>query len=266
MANSYYARSSNFTASTTARGSEVKAEYDLVVGGFDSVKSDITKVEGDISNLQAGNPPGWGASLDTRWVVNDTSNSTNIYTATLSPAPTGQNITQGYSIELLVNNNNIGGGVTLNVGSLEGAIPIVKVNGPAYQALDPDDMTTLERVKLIFLGTNWVMRQAGVSGVEVGTFTPFGGTVVPTGYLECYGQAISRVTYAELFAVISTTYGVGDGSTTFNLPDFRGRPLMGWDNIGGTAANVLLPLKYGKLAAGEPSGKAPAYGTWLVKT
>ena len=52
----------------------------------------------------------------------------------------------------------------------------------------------------------------------------------PTGYLECDGSAVSRTTYAPLFAVISDDYGVGDGSTTFNLPDFRGEFLRGWDN------------------------------------
>lgn len=50
-------------------------------------------------------------------------------------------------------------------------------------------------------------------------------SATPTGWLKCEGQAISRTTYAELFAAISTTYGIGDGSTTFNLPDQQGRAL-----------------------------------------
>ncbi len=59
----------------------------------------------------------------------------------------------------------------------------------------------------------------------------------PTGYLLCYGQAVSRTTYAALFAVISTVFGVGDGSTTFNLPDMRGRIPLGQDDMGGSSAN-----------------------------
>jgi len=59
----------------------------------------------------------------------------------------------------------------------------------------------------------------------------------PTGWLLCYGQQVSRTTYADLFAVISTTFGAGDGSTTFNLPDIRGRIPLGKDNMGGTSAN-----------------------------
>jgi microcystin-dependent protein len=59
----------------------------------------------------------------------------------------------------------------------------------------------------------------------------------PTGYLLCYGQAVSRTTYADLFAVVSTTFGVGDGSTTFNVPDMRGRFPLGQDDMGGVSAN-----------------------------
>lgn len=49
----------------------------------------------------------------------------------------------------------------------------------------------------------------------------------PTGWLQCYGQAISRTTYADLFTALGTAYGSGDGSTTFNVPDCRGRVLVG---------------------------------------
>lgn len=53
---------------------------------------------------------------------------------------------------------------------------------------------------------------------------------VPTGYLECNGQAVNRVTYANLFAAIGTTYGAGDGVTTFNIPDLRGVFIRTWDH------------------------------------
>lgn len=59
-------------------------------------------------------------------------------------------------------------------------------------------------------------------GIPVGTTILFPGTSAPTGFLKENGAAISRTTYAALFAVIGTTYGAGDGSTTFNLPDSRG--------------------------------------------
>ncbi len=56
----------------------------------------------------------------------------------------------------------------------------------------------------------------------VGSIISYGGSSAPTGWLLCDGSAISRTTYADLFAVLGTTYGTGDGSTTFNIPDFRG--------------------------------------------
>jgi len=59
--------------------------------------------------------------------------------------------------------------------------------------------------------------------VPAGSVTMFAGATAPVGYLLCNGSAVSRTLYADLFTAIGTTYGVGDGSTTFNLPDLRGR-------------------------------------------
>jgi microcystin-dependent protein len=76
-----------------------------------------------------------------------------------------------------------------------------------------------------------------IAGVgTVGEIAAFGTTVVPSGWLECNGQAVSRTTYAALFAAISTTWGAGDGSTTFNVPDFRRKTFMG---RGGTATGTI---------------------------
>jgi microcystin-dependent protein len=62
----------------------------------------------------------------------------------------------------------------------------------------------------------------------------------PPGWLLCFGQAISRTTYSALFAVIGTSFGAGDGSTTFQVPDLRGRVIAGVDDIGSTTANRLV--------------------------
>lgn len=73
-------------------------------------------------------------------------------------------------------------------------------------------------------------------GVPVGTVLPWlmGEGTVPSGYLLCYGQNVSRTTYADLFALFGTAYGVGNGSTTFGLPDLRGMVLAGKANMGGS--------------------------------
>lgn len=67
----------------------------------------------------------------------------------------------------------------------------------------------------------------GLGTVPIGVVEDFAGPTAPTGWLVCNGGAISRVTYKSLFEVIGTTWGAGDGSTTFNLPDFRGRFRLG---------------------------------------
>lgn len=61
----------------------------------------------------------------------------------------------------------------------------------------------------------------------VGSVIPFSGSTIPNGYLLCDGSAVSRTTYADLFAVVGTTYGAGDESTTFNLPNLSGKVPMG---------------------------------------
>lgn len=69
--------------------------------------------------------------------------------------------------------------------------------------------------------TLWT-RTGGADGVRVvlpGSFMSFAGPVIPSGYLDANGQAVSRITFSALFAAIGTTHGSGDGSTTFNLPD-----------------------------------------------
>lgn len=65
-------------------------------------------------------------------------------------------------------------------------------------------------------------------------------STVPAGWLECDGAAVSRTTYAALFTAIGTTYGAGDGSTTFNLPDLRGEFIRGWDHGRGVDAARAL--------------------------
>lgn len=76
----------------------------------------------------------------------------------------------------------------------------------------------------------------------VGTISLFSLDTPPRGWLECNGAAVSRTTYNNLFAVIGTTYGAGDGSTTFNLPDMQDRFPVGkgttFSSIGGTGGAV----------------------------
>jgi len=86
---------------------------------------------------------------------------------------------------------------------------------------------------------------------------PIGGVILwttdeaPDNWLFCYGQAVSRSDYDELYDEIGTTYGVGDGSTTFNLPDFRGRFPLGQDDMGGSSANRVTDADADTLGNGD---------------
>jgi microcystin-dependent protein len=75
----------------------------------------------------------------------------------------------------------------------------------------------------------------------IGEIRQFAGIAasIPSGWYQCYGQAVSRTTYAAAFAALGTTWGAGDSSTTFNLPDLRGRVTAGLDNMGGSAADRI---------------------------
>ncbi|MEM7047818.1 MAG: tail fiber protein [Pseudomonadota bacterium] len=74
------------------------------------------------------------------------------------------------------------------------------------------------------------LKQSHRNLVPPGTIIMWAAATAPQGYLPCEGAAISRTTYADLFDVIGTTYGEGNGTTTFNLPDFRGEFARGWDH------------------------------------
>jgi len=80
----------------------------------------------------------------------------------------------------------------------------------------------------------------GGGGIPSGSLEAFAGAAAPAGWLLCNGQAVSRATYAALFAAIGTTYGVGDGSTTFNVPDLRDRFPIGVNTHGLGAAGGSL--------------------------
>ena len=101
-----------------------------------------------------------------------------------------------------------------------------------YESKDasPDEGYLYRDIRPAFLNT--------ASGIPTGTGPlPWPTNSAPVNWLLCYGQAVSRDTYSALYAVISDTFGSGNGSTTFNLPDLRGRTPLGKDNMGGVSAD-----------------------------
>ena len=76
--------------------------------------------------------------------------------------------------------------------------------------------------------------------IPAGMVQAYAGSAAPTGWLKCNGAAVSRTTYATLFAAIGTTYGSGNGSSTFNVPDLRGEFVRGWDDSRGVDSGRTL--------------------------
>jgi microcystin-dependent protein len=113
------------------------------------------------------------------------------------------------------------GAVTLSVADIAGSVTSVAGRTGAV-ALAIADIANL-----------------AASITPVGAVIPYAGLNAPAKWLSCFGQNISRTTYAALFAAIGTTYGAGDGATTFTVPDLRGRVVAGQDDMGGTSANRL---------------------------
>ena len=112
-------------------------------------------------------------------------------------------------------------------------------------AFDVLDGSTLRLERGATLAVEEGASVTGLSLLPSGMIAPFAGAAAPAGWLLCFGQAVSRADYETLFGAIGTTHGAGDGRTTFNLPDLRGRAVAGKDDMGGTAAGRLTNLSGG---------------------
>ncbi|MFZ5713032.1 MAG: phage tail protein [Bradyrhizobium sp.] len=92
-------------------------------------------------------------------------------------------------------------------------------------------------------------------GIMIGASIDYWGATAPnSSFVLAYGQAISRTTYSTLFSLLGTTFGTGDGSTTFNIPDLRGRVVAGSDVMGGVAAGRLTDAVAGIDGLGDAGG------------
>jgi len=132
-----------------------------------------------------------------------------------------------------------GASPTLNVDGL-GAKQIRAATG---QNVDAGALVAGTPYQVIYLNSSTefiLINSSSHFGIPIGGSIDYWASVAPnSNFALMFGQAISRTTYATLFFLFSTAYGSGDGSTTFNIPDCRGRVIPGADNMGGSAANRL---------------------------
>jgi microcystin-dependent protein len=120
------------------------------------------------------------------------------------------------------------------------SVQIIGLGSAAYKAASDNGIGVLASVTgpttvghlAVFSDTSGSITDGGpVPETEpVGTIDMYGGATPPSNYFECNGAAINRITYAALFTAIGTAFGIGDGLSTFNIPDFRGEFPRGWDN------------------------------------
>lgn len=153
--------------------------------------------------------------------------------ASISISDTGPSSTAFASLPVVASPNELW--LVLDPTGVAGVPEVVRVTGHTASA----QTVTVERgaqgstARSHSAGTTWSLSTTStdMGGVTpVGSITAFAASTAPTGWLLCDGQAVSRTTYAHLFAVIGTTYGTGNGSTTFNVPNLKGRIPVGLDS------------------------------------
>lgn len=226
-------------AGTTAVAAQVMANYQKIIDDVNAnaaangANSDITSLLGLTTPL---GPTSGGSSF---YIGGTSGGAANVQTLA-TPSPTGWSLTNGKRVSFLAGFTNTGS-ATLNVAA-GGAKTIKKATMAGLANLESGEIVAANQVTVVYLSgpdVYQIVSPIPWTGRFIGDVADCAVASAPTAWILGYGQAISRTTYAALFAAYSTTYGVGDGSTTFNVPDYRGRVLAGKDNMGGSAANRL---------------------------
>lgn len=158
-----------------------------------------------------------------------------------------------------------GAAATLNVNGL-GAIPLHYYAAGAWRVAPPGLIDADTVLRVAYNAAAGTYRMVLPATTPTGVVVPFAGATPPAGYLLCAGQSISRTAYAGLFAAIGTAYGAGDGSTTFALPDLRGRVVAGLDSMGGGSANRLNFYLASTTLGGAGGGQQHGHGVSVSVT
>jgi microcystin-dependent protein len=130
--------------------------------------------------------------------------------------------------------------------------------------VDPNLSSTIQpNDTLVFNGTNFQIEAE--PSVPAGSIFPYAGITAPSFYLLCDGSAVSRTTYSKLFSVLGTVYGIGDGSTTFNLPNLQGNIPVGknsgtFNTLGATGGTETVTLTIDQMPAHDHGGNTTAGG------
>lgn len=184
-----------------------------------------------------------------------TGGSADAYTVASNQALT--TLTDGFRVAFILGATNTGTS-TINVDSL-GAKPLRTVSGKALRAGELVSGSVYEAAYDSGNDEWLIIGGRHAPFLPAGLISPYAALAAPTGWLICNGQAISRTTYDTLFTLLGTYYGSGNGSTTFNIPDLRGRVVAGMDYDGtGRLDSATLGATQGAKSHTLDSTQVPA--------
>ena len=195
---------------------------------------------------------------------------------------TGFSADKSFDIQIIITDLLSERAITLILAVGEPAIDVYKSNvafGGIYNEDESEYQAQFKKAVNFYGGIYKNGVEIGGESLPIGSMIPFGSQEnIPSNWKICDGSAISRETYAELFNVIGTSYGEGDGSTTFNLPDKRGRVSVGldsnqteFDTIGKKSGSKYLQKHKHKLGEegawyyGVSSANLSGTGTWAYR-
>ena len=219
---------------TTADASQVMSNFNTIVSGVNSyvakkgVNSDITQLTGLTTPLS----PSQGGTQTYVSAVATTGSANAQVVASTTPAFT---LSVGSRVQFISGFTNTAQ-VTLTIGSIGPFVIVRQLPGGLFPT-NGGELVANSTAEVAWNGTFWELLNNFTSPVPTGAIFYTAGGAAPSGYFLAQGQAVSRTTYSSLFGLIGTTYGIGDGSSTFNIPDARGRYLVAVDAGAGRASS-----------------------------
>jgi len=224
----------NLQNATTADATQAMANYDAIITCLTNAAA--AGVNSDITSLLGLSTPLSSASGGTSSFIGGTSTGSSTAQA-VTVTPSSFSLTAGYKVSLTVGFSN-SGALTLNVNS-SGNLAVFRHTQLGASAFVGGEWVAGQRVMVEYDGTQW--QWVGVPPVNVGMVFDHAGGSCPGGTINANNQTVSRTTFAALFTVIGSTWGNGDGVTTFNVPDLRNRATFGQDqNVGGFSNRITV--------------------------
>ena len=257
----------NLQNNTTADASQVMANFNAIVNGTNA-NSAKNGVNNDITQLSALSTPLTRAQGGAQTHI-ATATATGSVNSQIVVATSPTYVLDAGDVVQFVPAGTNTGAATLNVAGT-GALDIYRLTSAGLVPLVGGEIVSGSTARALYDGTRYQLLTDATAGVPPATVIYTAATTADPGYLLLQGQAISRTTYAAVFARIGDSYGTGDGVTTFNLPDARGRTIFsvdgGANRISTCGSSGALGSACGSQSTTLVQGNLPNYsiGTFLT--